>query len=657
VPYNVKAAPQSLNLYVDGDGDTVDWDVSGAEVMDYTRVDETEADDDTTYVYTSTLNEIEEFDHQTNAVLEGKIITNVQVKARMKRVSSLGSTVNIGVNVQGTRYGAEADSSLGTTWAYYTKDWANNPDDREAWEKSDIDDLQSSLKLITCAGFGGQATWCTQVYLVMTYSTNAAPSNGAAAEIIWDAGAVKTANDNCYAQRRWYYVNVTYTDTNGCTDFDHVRLDIKPSGLGPVAIFYYGEANNTFWKGGSEPGKWTLDTSLGLFTEIENDIIAVWKFMPNWDATEFSNMDFILNCEDDQEATDQDTNDANFDVVTTLLTNSLECGDSDNPDRVDIGSTIDMPFEVRYADEPGSATPQSKMSPPDAEFTSVSIYRVTLEGEPLGKEELVGTDSGIVNGDGSVSFAVPPTVGSHGYRLKVTMQDEEYGDGGVASLTNLNETVIADRISIDWGSDPYSADEGTEMTISLDNVIYDHDSEAVASYRYNYTIQRAGETTESYSGNTSSEFTFTPKIAGIYYLNLTGFKDTTASPGSHGITSYLQNDTVLLTVKQNISLIKNDNNDGVNYITWGANASVLASKLANDLGLVGLSYISKFNQSSGDWTDITYSVTGGSGNFTINRWDHLLIHVTANRSHSFTPDSAVDSSQNITMEFNSTNQG
>jgi len=220
-----------------------------------------------------------------------------------------------------------------------------------------------------------------------------------------------------------------------------------------------------------------------------------------------------LNCEDDQEVTDQDTNDANFDVVTTLLTNSIECDDSDNPDRVGIGSTIDMPFEVRYADEPSSNTPSSYY-PPDAEFTSVSVYRTTL------KYELAGTNSSIVNGDGSVSFEVLPTVGSYDYQLNVTMADGDYGVGGDTSLTNLNETVIADKIRINWSSNQYSIDEGTEMTISLDDVVYDYDSVAAASYQYNYTIQRAGETTDSYSGNTSSSFTFTPKIAGYYYMAL-----------------------------------------------------------------------------------------------------------------------------------------
>lgn len=647
VPFNAEAAAQDLHLYVDGDGGTVDWEVSGAEVPDYTMVDETSADGDTTYVHTSTLNEIEEFDHTTNAVLEGKIISNVRVQAGMKRVLSSGSTVNIGIKVQGTRYGAAADSSLGATWSNYTKNWTTNPDDGEAWEKSDIDDLQSSLKLITCTGFGGQATWCTQVFLTVTYATNSVPTNGAPTVNEWDAGAVKTANDNCYAQRRWYYVNVTYSDTNGCTDFDYVQLDIKPSGLGPVAMFYYGEANNTFWKGGSEPDKWTLDTGTA-FMESEDSITAVWKFMPNWDATELEDIDFVLDCEDDQAASDQDTNDANFDVVTTLLTNSIECDDSDNPDRVNIGSNIDMPFEVRYADEPGSNTPQSSYYPPDAEFTSVSVYRLVVAKPPA----LAGTDSSIVNGDGSVSFAVPSTVGSYDYRLNVNINDSDYVDG---YLTNLNETVIADKIRINWSSNQYSIDEGTEMTISLDDVVYDYDGVAAAPYQYNYTIQRAGETTESYSGNSSSDFTFTPKIAGYYYLNLTGFQDT----GGYDITSYLQNGTVLLTIKQNISLVNNSNNSGVNYITWGANASVLASKLANDLDLGNGDTIQRFDMGTGDWSDDLYNVQTGAIDFVINRWDHLLIDLnsSSSKSHSFTPDSAVDPTQNVTMNFTDNNSG
>ncbi len=117
----------------------------------------------------------------------------------------------------------------------------------------------------------------------------------------------------------------------------------------------------------------------------------------------------------------------------------------------------------------------------------------------------------------------------------------------------------------------------------------------------------------------------------------------------------------MVTVKQKIAVVNNSNNDGINYITWGATASILASELATDMGLDTGDAIRKFDPGTGDWSTVEYVAgvseeEGGEADFTINRWDYVQIHTNSDHTHSFTPDDAVTTSQQKTMEFNSTNE-
>jgi len=104
---------------------------------------------------------------------------------------------------------------------------------------------------------------------------------------------------------------------------------------------------------------------------------------------------------------------------------------------VDISGSVQVDFTVRYADNPGSGS-ASDDYPPEAEFTSVSVY------DSLDNNE--GTDATIVNGAGSVSFTAPATVGSDTYNLYVDMVDLDYTDGEETTT----ETIITDRIMAYW---------------------------------------------------------------------------------------------------------------------------------------------------------------------------------------------------------------
>jgi hypothetical protein len=86
VPFTAKAegGPAGLNLHPDSEGTTKQWTVYPAgDTTHYTRVDEDATDDDTTYVYTSTLSNVDEFNHETSTTLQGVDILNVRVYARI----------------------------------------------------------------------------------------------------------------------------------------------------------------------------------------------------------------------------------------------------------------------------------------------------------------------------------------------------------------------------------------------------------------------------------------------------------------------------------------------------------------------------------------------------------------------------------------------
>jgi PKD repeat protein len=137
--------------------------------------------------------------------------------------------------------------------------------------------------------------------------------------------------------------------------------------------------------------------------------------------------------------------------------------------------------------------------------------------------------------------------------------------------------------------------------------------------------------------------------AGLYTVNLTTYDSNELNDSI---------DAQQITVKQKIDLVDNANNNGLNYVTWGANASTSASALTSYLNLGVDDLICKFNSSSGDWTSISYDCEHGLGvDFTINRWDHIRFQVEGASSFSFTPDSGTETTQSVTMKFNSSDRG
>jgi hypothetical protein len=189
---------------------------------------------------------------------------------------------------------------------------------------------------------------------------------------------------------------------------------------------------------------------------------------------------------------------------------------------------------------------------------------------------------------------------------------------------------------VDWGDE--NKINGVSYVISANN-----STGPIANYTW--TLSNGTGTKKIYG---QSWIRVNYRLAGIYTINLT-------ISNSKGQKAYAQSE---VTIKQYISVVKNNNNNGVNYVTWGANNSIMASKLAQDLGLGTGDIIEKFNPISGAW-DIAYNLQYGSGDFKIFKWDHIMIDLQSDThaSYSFTPTIESLKPNNVTMNFTSKNRG
>ena len=243
--------------------------------------------------------------------------------------------------------------------------------------------------------------------------------------------------DNCYAQKKWYNISVTYTDGNGYENFNYVELRLNQSETNR-AIFRYTESSGIFSQEDIE-NNFELNTTGGsVATKSGNDITVYWHFMPHWAADEESDVDIRCYCIDDTGLNDLDPTNDQFDVITNLLTDSIECNDTTEDggvDRVSIDTLTQVNFSTRYANDPGSSTGSSSF-PPDDEYTSISLYNSS--------DYNWGTNTSITDGNGTIPFT-PDEIGMDNYTLYITMEDGDYTPG---EETDPYETIIVDRVNV-----------------------------------------------------------------------------------------------------------------------------------------------------------------------------------------------------------------
>lgn len=243
--------------------------------------------------------------------------------------------------------------------------------------------------------------------------------------------------DNLYAQiADDYTLQHNASDGSGFADIILCHVNMT-QGATVRAMFQFNTTSAAFSiEVGSD--KWTLNIGACSNVSSGNYVNMTYKFSVQWDAVEESDIDLKAYVQSVNDASDTDTYSDVGDVVTNLVTSNIETTDPDDPDRVGVSSTVQIDFSVRYANNPSSAV-ASTLYPPDAEFTSISVYD--------SGDDNMGTDSSITNGAGSLAaMSVSASVGTETYNLYVDMSDADYSDGEESPT----EEIITDQIVVYW---------------------------------------------------------------------------------------------------------------------------------------------------------------------------------------------------------------
>ncbi|MCK4669769.1 MAG: right-handed parallel beta-helix repeat-containing protein [Nanoarchaeota archaeon] len=184
--------PSVLILRPDGDGHELDWTPLGGNTH-FEEVNETIADDDSSYVSAGTQN-YEDYWTVENHTTEIGTIHNITVWLRTK--SSTG-TEEFAVCIQsdGTE-SCSADKLDYATWTNDSETWLLNPADDQAWEWADIDVLEIGVKSRAIGSWGGTTAYVTQAWVEVHYTLQATAPYGMIIHDIDGKANNSATNDN-----------------------------------------------------------------------------------------------------------------------------------------------------------------------------------------------------------------------------------------------------------------------------------------------------------------------------------------------------------------------------------------------------------------------------------------------------------------------------
>lgn len=136
----------------------------------YADVDEALADDWTTYVSTDS----DTWEVDTYAIADPSsgsgLINDVTVYVRSTyNVAGDGGLIKAAVYTHGALYYGDEEIPEENVWKTYAKKWTTNPVTGLAWTWSEISDLEAGVAL---RRIGGTWTYCTQVYIEVSYTTS-----------------------------------------------------------------------------------------------------------------------------------------------------------------------------------------------------------------------------------------------------------------------------------------------------------------------------------------------------------------------------------------------------------------------------------------------------------------------------------------------------
>jgi len=111
----------------------------------YEDVDDATPDEDTTYVYGSTVDDHDSYALE-NLPLVGDTIRAVQWAARARLAEGGNGEIARILRINGSDYQG-VDMDIVTAWKYYRDILEINPDDAAAWDKADIDGMEIGVKI------------------------------------------------------------------------------------------------------------------------------------------------------------------------------------------------------------------------------------------------------------------------------------------------------------------------------------------------------------------------------------------------------------------------------------------------------------------------------------------------------------------------------
>jgi len=407
-----------------GDSSTDSWKLYGITVAIKGYIKGTKA---TLSVTAASFDKISFYSHSATGNGRLAVFDNASPKALIWESGSTALSANAWVNVTITGVTNKAAGTYWLCWQY--NDAASAPSYTVGSSGDGFYKAQDYAAFPST--ISGETSTSEKWSIFITYSTNAAPSNG--------AGSISDMDDtnNLYAQKKWYTGSSAASDANGYADIHYMEFRLL-QGATVRARFQYHEDDNTFnIQEGS--AAWDLDVSGSSASRSGNDITVTWKFKPQWDAVEESAIEIELYVVDAASASDTDTAQTNYaDVVKTLTVS----GFASNPVTfVNPSSSITFSGTVYYVNDPGSSTPSTSY-PPDGEFTSVHVHNAAHMSQ--------GSDTTVVNGAFSLAVTSPATVGAYTYHPYIDMADADYTD---ADASGISDGFTVERVEFwQWGT-------------------------------------------------------------------------------------------------------------------------------------------------------------------------------------------------------------
>jgi len=244
-------------------GTKTDWNPVGS-TNNWECVDEVTADEDTTFVNTTSKNRKDFYNLQDHTTETGSI-SNVRFHVRAK--GNAGAEVAPTLKISGVEYPGQTHT-LTASYADYHEDWATNPAGG-SWTWSAIDAMEAGFRSSTSSAVEHRVT---QLYLNVTYG----PDYELDLEVQWTNVDFDEPNEElCICCGTMGSENITLSVWNG-TAWNNVFTDLS-SGWNNVSVSSYLTSSNftVRFKGGTETGdatqdSWNIDAArLYLFTSVE----------------------------------------------------------------------------------------------------------------------------------------------------------------------------------------------------------------------------------------------------------------------------------------------------------------------------------------------------------------------------------------------------